>query len=270
MESTWAEVLEEALASAGKKAIPAAKLRTSMERIARTKKLQFPPAEMAGRKFSDFLADFPEVIALRKRQGQDYLVAPANEPQLLAESASLEVRQGRLRQDLFHALTRTKPDGKTAFYLPEIDTVVWEAPENAPPGAVAFPSVEPEATHRQAFAEQMDEPAKSALQATVDRQPAFLSAIHERALAKKWHHFRLNLLIARLRAWTDGHGFAWGPNWIEGAAAEGRTLASVATTTHGNSLQIAFSALSSSLSDEDLKRISVPLDLVLKVLSARG
>ncbi|WDM78320.1 hypothetical protein K6979_14245 [Xanthomonas cucurbitae] len=112
----WTQVISEMIGLSGDKPIPGAKARVAIERIAQEKGLSFPPAEMAGKKFYDYLENFPSIISLRKRLHQDFLIAPADRPELLASMPTKRGKSPQLRSDLYQALTKERLSKEKPFY----------------------------------------------------------------------------------------------------------------------------------------------------------
>ncbi len=271
----WATILLAALAEGtknGTRAATGAKLRQLVEKVARSSGVEYPPEP--GLKFGQFLAKHAEIVTLRKRPGADLLVAPADKPDLLVEAAN----PGRIRQDLFDAFTRVAPQHK-AYYDPSLDGVVWLEAHTAPvpKGSVAIPPVTLSAAlaDRRAFAEERpDGPAKQALLEALETPTfhSFTSALRETGLQREWHVFRTKLLADRIAAWADNFKITWQAHWLTGSStyemAESAVSAAIMGTLEPD-FQAALGAFVSSLGIEDLRRISVPLDLVARALKAR-
>ena len=85
-------------------AFPLQKLRQLVAEAARASGMEYPPPEEPLLKFAQFLERYPQVAVVRRRPGQDVLVAPAEHPDLLIEIAN----PGRIRQDLFDAFNRNQ------------------------------------------------------------------------------------------------------------------------------------------------------------------
>src|ERR1700679_785111 len=107
MSDVWSQIVAEALKrglEVSKGAIPGAKLRQLIARIAPQYGEQYPPAGHEDAKLGAFLNRFNSLLLVLRRDGQDILVAPVDKPQLLdiAESGQ---GQTQLRDDIFEAFT---------------------------------------------------------------------------------------------------------------------------------------------------------------------
>lgn len=264
----WESVVSDMVGMAVEKPIAGAKARVLLERLARDRGLSFPPPEMEGVKFYDFLDRFQNIVALRKRPHQDFLIAPANKPELLAALPTAHGRSSRLRSDIYQALTKNGPDGKKPFYVVAHDQVLWRFAGTSAPGEIEFPEVVAAVVDRRGFAEANR--ARDVLVDVVESEAAFSKTVRELGLAKEWHTFRLHELISRLKQWTESNGLSWGDSWIEGApvidlAASPRPVGGAALRP-----QDVLLGLRSALTDDELRRISVPMDVVIKLLEIKG
>jgi hypothetical protein len=279
MDNIWLDIVKEALKETIDRsgvAPSGAKLRMAVASIANARGLSFPPPDMG--KFSSFVESFPADLIVHRRPGQDILVVPANRPELLAtENTHSTSLSARIREDMFEALTKipTLNTGK-AFYIPETDSVVWVKPlEQAPASAIEFPETsllnEIEVRKRFVTVTNLPQQAKDALTAPIATDGylrSFSNAVHSYGLVKQWHQFRLGTLSQQLREWSVNKAIEWQQSWVD--LAESKvipvTVTSQPVIVDNKKLLREIAPL---LTDEDLSRISIPLDVVLRLLSSR-
>lgn len=274
----WAEIIQQALSNvieSTNKAVPGAKLRSEVAKVATENGVEFPPEGM--QRFSSFVESFDKHFIVLRRPGSDVLVAPAERPELLAD-AGPEVRFGysRMRQDVFEALTTIPVSEKgVPFYRPEFDSVLWIKGEaTAPKDAVEFPAtaLEEEIALRNEFCNQVDAggAAKNDIaEALASKTPlrSFTEVVQSYGLNKQWHIFRLRSLATKLRDWSVSMAVQWQPSWVN--ISEPKAMATNSVVLQTATSRYQFAEMATRLSDEDFSRISVPLDVVLRLLSQR-
>ncbi len=276
MADVWLDVIQEALnetiESSGS-AVAGAKLRNEVARIAKGRGLEFPPPGMG--RFSSLIEQYPDDFIVHRLPGQDLLVAPKSRADLLLLSSSR--RTGNLadiREDLFAALTLID-SSRAPYFLPNTDSVIW-VPRNSPSpeGAFALPAttLDQELALRQMYADTVDDPnvKDSLTKALKGESPLhhFGATIKYARLSKKWHIFRLQQIAERLRLWAEQVGVHWNPNWVGNVTPHIVPLTvSTAPSTAEDKRQ--FFDLMNLLTEEDISRISVPLDIVLRLVVRR-
>ena len=202
--------------------MPGAKLRELIAESARKRGLAYPPAESPNEKFGDFLKRFDSVLIVWRREGQDFLVAPVDKPELLADVQA--VRPARLREDIFEAFTRISRESppKYPWYDPETDTVKWLAIDESQPNhrlvRMPSPSQSEEVEDRRFFANSPElSDHKDALLSTLGDHSAlwaFSKSIKERGLGRKWHLYRFQIIVRRLKLWCASEHVEWRDEWI--------------------------------------------------------
>ena len=279
MENIWLEIAKEALKEVIDRtgsAAPGAKLRAAIAAIANARELSFPPPDMG--KFSSFIENFPTEFIVHRQPGSDILIVPASRPELLAVANPLiSSLNARIREDMFEALTKIpSPSTGKAFYLPENDSINWvKSGEQVPASAVELPetSLPLEIEIRKQFVteENLPQQAKEALMSSITKENSlrgFSFAIRSYGLVKQWHQYRLGKLSKQLREWSVGKAINWQQSWID--LAETRVVPALAisqpVSIDNKKLLREFATL---LTDEDLSKISIPLDVVLRLFSAR-
>lgn len=279
MDIAWQEIIHAGLTELIDKTgapAPGAKLRGVVARIARERGLDFPPPGV--RKFTELVEAFPADFILQRHPGSDVLVVPAARAELLAVDPSAGApATARIRQDLFDALTRVPLAAYgLPYYDPDEDAVSYVKDGEQPPkNGVALPatSLEQELALRTAFKEEADvgDPATDALAAALTTSTPlreFSHVVQQFGLVKKWHSFRLALLATRLREWSVKTGLPWQQSWLD--TVEPRLTAAsppAAPVSLDNKRHLL--ELSALLTEEDLARISVPMDIVLRLLSKK-
>lgn len=286
MENIWLRILKDALDGLVTRMdgpVAGAKLRAEVKRLAEDRGEQFPPEGMG--KWSAFLSAFPNEIAVIPNPGSDVLVVPANRLDLLAKAeaaatvhATPTSNRTRLRSDIFEALTRIPAEGERPLYLPNTDAVLWQdVREAAPHNAVPFPAAtfEGEMDLRGKFVERsegMSQMAKDALRESLNSDGPlrqFSYAIRSYGLIQDWHLFRMAALSERLRIWATAHALTFNDDWFgsnepSNIATPAAALAAVAAGNKRGLVELA-----GLLTDDDISRISVPLDVVLRLLTPR-
>jgi hypothetical protein len=252
-------------------AVPGAKLRQLINRIAAKRGEQYPPRGDEDKKFTEFLNQFSSLLIVLKRTGQDILVAPADKPQLfdLSQDASTE-----LREDIFEAFTRI-PSHQSPWYERGTDLITWTAAEEALDSErfVKIPpaSLDQELGDRKAFASSpgIDPEVKENLLATLKEHSAlwaFSKAVKKYGLSRRWHLFRFQEIVKRIRYWCESQHVEWHAEWLrtrEDSAAKIQAMKRAASIGGEGHL---FGKLIENLNEEELKRVSLPLDIVLKLL----
>lgn len=276
MSQTWLDILKSELAKAIESsgaAVPGAKLRQRVAHAAKAQGLEFPPPEMG--KFSEFVERFPADFIVRRIPGSDLLIVPANRPELLGAKETGQSRNARLRQDLFEALTTVSANGRRiAYYVPETDSVAWvEVDQPLPSTAIALPkaSLENEIATRRRFAEETVNSVdlRKNLDEVLERENAlrmFGEVVRSHGLIREWHVFRMGILTGELRKWSVDNGVAWREEWVESNSVQANAVAAKPTRVPPDSRR-QLDLLADGLTTEDLARITVPLDIVLRLLA---
>lgn len=280
MNNVWQDILKEALAQLIERtSAPAAgaKLRSAVAQIARERGLEFPPPGI--RKFSELVEAYPADFIVQRRPGSDIIVVPAARAELLAVESPRSVSPtARIRQDLFDALILVPIAAYgLPYYDPTRDAVLYvKDGEEVPAAAVAMPatSLQAEIQLRKQFIDEAGllDTAKTALTDSLKRMSTplrdFSNCIQEFGLVKRWHSFRVGLLATRLREWSVEKALTWQQSWVE--ASEPRLVAaSVPAVPVSLDEKRQLSELAALLTEEDLGRITVPMDIVLRLLAKR-
>jgi hypothetical protein len=276
MDEQWKQVVIEALARTAKKsskAVPGAKLRETIARVATEMGLRYPPAGHEGESFSDFLKLFESELLIRRPKGEDFVVAPVDMPQLLLDVA--DSAGTRVREDMFEAFTKI-PRGSPPlqpWYVPENDTVEWLA-ANEPPGLRRLVSIPPstlqqELDERRTFVQssEIEGEVKDRIVAALSSHAglgSFAKVIAAHGLARKWHAHRFQAVVRRMKAWSEAEHVPWREDWI--ITSDHRSPPNIGIGKATDESRNLFGRFVEALSDDDLRRISVPLDIVLKIV----
>lgn len=288
MDNVWLLILKEALEGLVERLdgpVAGAKLRFAVKKIADDRGERFPPDGVV--KWSAFLNSFPDDITVIPHPGSDVLVVPAGRLDLRAKAEAAVAagatptqtsKRVRLRSDIFEALTRVPGPGERPLYLPETDAVLWQKAGETPlANAVPFPEAtfDGEMTLRKDFADRSEgtpEQAKQALRAALASDGPlrqFTHAIRSYGLIQDWHLFRMAALSEKLRSWATAHALTLKADWL--GADESRAAvtpaSAIAAMAAGNKRGLV--ELAGLLTEEDIARISVPLDVVLRLLTPR-
>jgi hypothetical protein len=276
MSDVWNEIVASALKQglqASKGAVPGAKLRQLVARIAPTYGEHYPPAGQEDEKFGEFLNRFSSLLLLLRRNGQDILVAPIDQPQLfdVAESGRTQ-----LREDIFEAFTHIPRESPPVepWYDRAADTIKW-LPANETLDTKQFVKIVPatlsqELEDRKAFAlsSGIDSEIRDSMVATLQDHSAlwaFSKTVKEHGLARKWHLYRFQAVVMRIRNWCESEHIDWREDWLRAESDQPSRSKSIVSAQIDGQRHL-FEKFVEGLSDEDLKRVSVPLDIVLKLL----
>jgi hypothetical protein len=276
MSENWQEIVKKALdrgLESSKGAVPGAKLRQIIAHIAPSYGEQYPPLGHEDEKFRDFLGHFGSLLTVFPRDGQDILVAPSDRPELLGAS---ETGQAQLRADMFEAFTRIPRESPPMepWYERSSDRIKWQTADEAT-DPVNFSKIPPatlaqELEDRRAFALslEIDSQIKGNLLGVPQDHSGlwtFTKIVKENGLSHKWHFFRFRALLRRIKSWCESENIEWREDWLRSGSvppSSGKPLniSDLIDSTH------RFEGFLQGLSDDDVKRISVPLDIVLKLL----
>lgn len=276
MEEVWKEVVAEALKrglETSDGAVPGAKLRELIARVASKHGISYPPPNRENEKFADFLRQFGSSLIVLRREGQDLLVAPSDMPELLDQS---ENAYAQIRDDIFEAFTRI-PRGslpRQPWYERDTDTIEWLAEDENPNRArlVRIPAatLDQEIAERRAFslAPGIDKDVQDKLLTTLAAHSAlgsFSAALRAHGLARKWHFYRFTEVVRRIKKWCEAEKVSWRDEWITAANQHAKSEALALSPASAEQIRSSFGHLVETLTDDDLRRISVPLDIVLRI-----
>ncbi len=272
----WASILQEALAMAAaerpNQPYLGTHFRQLVDLVAKKHAEKFPPDEEPNLRFIELLERFPDLLIVRRRGGQDVLIAPAEKPEVFAQTDKWPAPG--VRQDFFNAFVRISVEDR-AWYDRESDAIVWSKAEGGleSPSLVPIPQVSlgDALAVRRSFAETLDPPLRQELEAALSSArplPLFSTVIRSRGLGLGWHVFQTQRLAERIAAWAREAGIRWREEWL---TATGPQPQFGAEKTAGDTWKwrAALIALAGRLDETDLARISVPLDVVLKALMRR-
>lgn len=276
MDEIWNEVVAEALKrglETSDGAVPGAKLRELVARIAPKHGVSYPLPGREDEKFADFLKQFSSSVIVLRREGQDLLVAPSDAPQLLDRSANV---YAQIRDDIFEAFTRI-PKGSSprqAWYARDTDTIEWLTEDENPDGVrlVRIPAatLDQELSDRRAFSLSpgIEKDVQDKLLGTLTAHSAlgsFSAVLRAYGLARKWHLYRFSEVVRRIKKWCESEKVLWRDEWLTPVNQHSKADAVAAPSASTEARRTSFSQLVETLTDEDLRRISVPLDIVLKL-----
>jgi len=276
MDEAWNQIVAEALTAGLKSSsgpVPGAKLRELVVKSAHRRNLGYPPSGHEQESFGDFLKHFDSIVLVRRRKGKDLLAVPPEMPQLLAEAP--ESGAARLREDIFEAFTRIPRGVPPAepWYVLSNDSVVWLLPTELSGSGelIKIPpaTLEQELSERKSFIQSADlaDDIKHRIAASLDTHSglgSFSKLIKAHGLSQMWHRHRFQTLVRRIRAWCAAGGVLWREEWVSSDAS--KPPAQFGDDLSAKNQRYIFERFVESLTDEDLRRISVPLDIVLKVI----
>lgn len=276
-EQLWRQVVTEAVkdgvAKSNGRAVPGAKLRVLLAHWAKRFGTEYPPPDEPPEKFADFLKRFEEQVTVLRRQGQDFLVAPANATHLLVDAGDVTSESPfHIRADLFNGFVTVPNDKRTPWYNVASDAVTWLAPDvDASDSLIRIPvaTFDKELEDRRAFAGQVEGPPAERLNKALDEKAplrAFSDEVKASGLWRKWQVYRAQIVAKRIRDWCTANGVPWRDDWLSNApSAIGYPESAGAATDRGE-----LAKLVERMTSEDMKRISVPLDIVLRLLGPSG
>jgi hypothetical protein len=276
MDEAWNAVVAEALKrglETSDGAVPGAKLRELIARIASKHGVSYPPLGHENEKFADFLKQFNWSLIVLRREGQDLLVAPSDMPQLLDRSGNA---YAQIRDDIFEAFTHI-PKGsppRQPWYVRGTDTIEWLAENENPDGArlVRIPpaTLDQELNDRRAFSisAEIEKDVQDRLLGTLTAHSAlgsFSVVLRAHGLARKWHFYRFSEVVRRVKKWCEAEEVTWRDEWITPINQQSKVDVPTLPSAVAEARRSSFGHFVETLSDEDLRRISVPLDIVLRL-----
>jgi hypothetical protein len=240
-----------------------------------------PPSE-SFTKFIQILERYPDVLLVLRRPGEDFLVAPADRRDAFARQ--VQEQWLRIRHDIFQAFT-TISDNKP-FYDKTSDKVVWRSGDDPEPipeqlSEIESATAESEVRLRHDFAERQEAPKAHLLAALETPLPlqSFGQAIKDLGLQASWHRFRTERVIEKMQLWASTNRIDWKDAWLaRGRSTYAERVHPLATPSESESRsqksgaaeRTALEALFVGLDAADIQRIAIPLDLVLKAMTAKG
>lgn len=277
----WEQILREVVSQETKsetQPTPAASLRQKLVSHARKEGLQFPPPDEPELKFGEFLHHFPNVVATVRRPGGDLWVAPASATNLLIDApAGQRARQSGVRTDLFDAFTDIRPERKY-WYEKDSDQFVSTAIGFSPPADGSYIEV-PKYDLSGAKKIRLDfmetvgvAGVKVELAVALNSKSplgSFSSVIRRHALQPQWHEFRAKSLLAVIGDWATKVRIPWAEGWITGNAGGASAIDEAATApadTPNREWRRALIAFVNEIDEGDMARISIPLDVLAKIL----
>jgi hypothetical protein len=276
MDEVWNAIIAEALKrglETSDGAVPGAKLRELVAHIALKHGVAYPPPGHESEKFGAFLKQFESMLIVLRREGQDLLVAPSDMPQLLDSSGNTHTQ---IRDDIFEAFTRI-PRGsplRRPWYARDTDMIEWFA-ENEEPDESRFTRIPPatldqELNDRHTFSlsSEIEKDVQDRLLGTLTAHSALASFSNElraHGLTRRWHFHRFSEVIRRIRKWCETEHIQWRDEWITPVNQRTKPDAPALTSALAEERRSSFGHLVETLTDEDLRRISVPLDIVLRL-----
>jgi hypothetical protein len=277
MDQAWEQIVADALKVGLKNLsgpVPGAKLRELIVKTAHSRDLEYPPTGHEQESFGDFLKHFDSIVIVRRRKGRDLLAAPADMPQLLAEAT--ENDETRLREDIFEAFTRIPRGVPPAepWYAVSDDKIVWLLPTELSGSGelvkILPATLEQELSERKTFIQSADIAleTKGQIATSFDAHSAlgsFSKLVKAHGLAQIWHRHRFQTVVRRIRAWCAATGVPWREEWV--SSSDGSKLPILARADmQSKNQRYLFERFVENLTEEDLRRILVPLDIVLKVI----
>lgn len=279
MDDVWNEIVTEALERGVReskgRAVAGAKLRQLVNHVASQRNISYPPLGFESTNFSEFLKHFDSILIVLRRRAQDILVAPAGQPELLMGLSGAGI-QPQIRVDIFNAFTRIprETDPRLPWYEPVQDRILWLSQEEGETNATLIPmppaSRDQEIADRRAFTDalQVEQGVRDGLRRVLEEAGSsvlwsFSQIVRSSQLSRKWHEYRFQLVTSRIRRWSEAQHIPWQDNWLvapSDSSSDSQVEAAVELASEKTSLK----ELLSSLDEEDLKRINIPLDIVLK------
>lgn len=262
-EPNWAQLLDQALGEArsgDETPVPGAKLRISLDRVARDAGIDLASyLRSRSLSFSTLIGQIDGFRVIR-RPGTDILVARATDEIHLDAITGPTPRANKgIRPDLYTAFTRLSSPFKS-YYDPAMDRVVHVPRGAEPPPADLPPFPEPSLDEhidlRQRFADSHPSPELTA--ALADSAAAlsrFRVAVHSLRLEHEWHAFQYEALSQKLLHWAETNNLQVRPDWLSRHQEKRRIQPSIGTL---------LSELANYMSEDELSEVKVPLPAVYK------
>lgn len=270
----WPEIISDALTAEIEKhdkPITGAQLRDAVKIEADKRGKDFPPDPDTS--FQEFLSQFEDTVWIFPRPHQDFLVVPPERGELLAKIGDALF----VRKDLFQAFTQVR-EHRSPWYDEELDSVRWlsEPPnEEDIDNLVPIPpsTMRSEISLRERFVELVsDESVQERLRkALEDARPfgAFSQIVHSTGLAGKWHAYRVARVLEQMKRWASEENIKWKEEWIQERESPERAITE-RSRSEAQNLEDAVASALAKLEEDELARISIPLDIVIKLLSNKS
>jgi hypothetical protein len=259
---SWEETIKLALKRATEvrgKPIPGALFKQAIQKIS--------PDPLPNEKFSRFLEQYGHLVTLMPQKGSDFLVVPKGQMDLLSQ----EKGATKVRHDLYKAFSTITPSSR-AWYHKNRDRICWLAIEDKPSDeyiAISRCTEESEVNLRKEFVKGLQTPhsdAKGPLEAALEAAiplSAFSNEVRKYGLLDYWFNFRLEAMFTQIRQWATENKIEWQESWV---TSDAQMVTQVPKFDANIEL---LSKHLGRLSESDLARISIPMDIVLKILKSR-
>ncbi len=218
--------------------------------------------DIPGERFIDFLKDHSDIISIIQRPGTDILIVPIQKYELLVENdPSL-----KLRQDVYKAFTWILDYG-TFCYDPAKDMfILLEEESSCSDGNIIVPtrSLEDELGLRKDFISLVDAQYEDELNEVLEGSGKVVFHNFSKTLAKHklfpiWQKHRGQDTLKRIHKWSLDVGVEFKGTWT--TSSKFQSMIEKSASSYRKDI---FSSLA-HLSQEDLARISIPLDIVQKL-----
>lgn len=254
----WSDIIAEAIGLAIEKrgeAVPGAIFKQVVESIS--------DRPLPEEKFADFLGRYNEIVTIARRKGQDILVLPKGETNLLL---SKKKSGFKLRKDFYRAFSSINLL-QTAWYNRDEDVIIWLAKGKIPTGnylAIPLCSEESEIAVRNSFIEKHDDAElKARLSESLTKKlplSTFSREIRQSGLLDEWFNFRTESMLNQIKKWVVDNELDWHDAWI---SDEG--VINQINYKEDPKIEVLTKFIS-SMDESDLARITIPMDLLLKYL----
>ena len=94
---------------------------------------------------------------------------------------------------------------------------------------------------------------------------SFSAVLRAYGLARKWHFYRFSEVVRRIKKWCESEKVLWRDEWLTPVNQHSKADAVAAPSASTEARRTSFGQFVETLTDDDLRRISVPLDIVLKL-----
>jgi hypothetical protein len=208
--------------------------------------------------------DNPDIVTVISRGAQDILVIPKEDIHLLHGETT---QTKRFRRDFHKAFTSINP-AQLAYYNPETDYIEWhDRSANVASNFIPIPerTEAAEIEARRLFIETLkNEELKTPLSEALEMDwplSVFAKVVRRLGLIFQWYDFRLNDVVINIKKWANAASIQFRDSWIVSDMTNAVPMQSTPEIAERQLIEGL-----KRLDSADLARITVPLDLVLKIL----
>jgi len=216
-------------------------------------------------RFREFIQGFDDYLVATDKSSFDFLIVPKTYSSFLTQSGL------NIRSDFYKAFTQFSETNKP-YYDKETDSIIWAASSTAGSPLIPIPNatIDLEIDRRKRFVSDMlsdNTPLSDELLEKLSNRTTgltdFSSALSKHLLHNKWMAYKKASVMKSIESWAKANDLPINSSWYIQSDSQVPSNQLGLQESHRFS---RFIEKLSSLSEDDLKRISVPLDIVKKII----